>query len=369
MQNITKRADGRYMERVYLGNIDGKTKYKCVYGASPKEVKLKAEEVRRLIKKGITTDDTTAKEYTEQYLDILFVTKSQGQYDLIKARLDVMNNYIGNLKLKEIRQNDIQKAINEITKTNPYTGKPSSEKTIKEYKRVIYNLFENAVDNALIERNPAKKITVPNIATKPIERRALTDYERDLIMNFEHRGQLAMVLMMLSGLRRGEAAALKWSDIDLKEKTISVTKSYDYKAGRLKLPKNGKSRIVSIPDKLVDFIKKKPNQDGYVVKSANGEMMTESAWKRMFESYLCDLNCSILNVNKFSPVQKEKPITFTYHCLRHTFCSLMYNADVDVLTAQQQLGHSSPEITMKIYTHLGELKKKNSIDKLNDFLN
>lgn len=366
---MIQRSDGRYMERIYIGNDNGKTKYKYVYGNTAKEVEQKADEIKRLVKKGIVTDKTTFAEFLKIYLATIEATKTADRYNTIKARLEVFAKYLGNKKLLDIKQNELQIAMNKITAINPYTGKPSSVKTMIDYRREILNLFENATDNNYIEKNPAKKLVIPKTAEKPKERRMLTEQEREYIINFEHRGQLPMMIMMLSGLRKGELTALKWSDIDLDKKTISVTKSYDFKSHSLKPPKNGKSRLVSIPDKLVDYLRKQPNQGDFVIISAQGKMMTETAWKRLLESYLCDLNCHLQDINKFAPKPKEFVIEpFTYHCLRHTFCSLMYEADVDILTAQQQMGHSSPEITMQIYTHLGEAKKINSIDKLNAFL-
>ena len=59
---------------------------------------------------------------------------------------------------------------------------------------------------------------------------------------------------------------------------------------------------------------------------------------------------------------------WTYHCLRHTFCTMMYEAGVDVLVAKEQMGHSSVQITLAIYTHLSETHKANDIQKLDDML-
>lgn len=366
---ITRRDDGRYMERVYLGNVNGKTKYKTVYGKSPKEVSEKADTIRIQLRRGVNSDNPTFEQFMNQYLTIITPQKSESSIRLIISRLNIFNSFLSNIKLKSLKQNDIQNVINQITQCNPYTGKPASEKTIKDYIQYIRAMLENAVDNGYIEKNPTKRLVVPKTAKESRERRALTEREREYIMNFQHRGQLPMMLMMLSGLRKGEATALQWSDIDLKNKTITVSKSYDFKAQALKSPKNGKSRIVTIPDKLVDFLSKQPNQVGFAIISAHDKMMTETAWKRLLESYLTDLNCHIQEINKFNPHTKEWVIEpFTYHCLRHTFCTLMYEAGVDVLTAQQQMGHSSPEITMKIYTHLSSSTKQNSIKKLNDFL-
>lgn len=50
--------------------------------------------------------------------------------------------------------------------------------------------------------------------------------------------------------------------------------------------------------------------------------------------------------------------------LRHTYCSMLYDADVDVKTAQYLMGHASLDMMLKIYTHLSEAKKTRSFDKL-----
>lgn len=363
--NITKRSDGRFQSKIKVS----KGQYKIVYGKTEKEVREKAKETERRVKRGIITDETTVSDYIDYYCDLLQDTKSAGQYKLIKARLQVVSHYIGNKSLFEIRKNDVQIALNKIAQSNHYTGKPSSVKTMTDYRREAFNLFENAVDNDYIEKNPAKNLSIPKIAEKPKERRALTEEERDRIVNFEHRAQLPLMIMLFSGLRKGELTALKWSDIDLDRKTISVTKSYDFKQHTVKSPKNGKSRFVSIPDILVDFLIKQPSKDGFVINSAHNKMMTETAWKRLLESYLCDLNAFLQNESKFSPYRKMQIEPFSYHCLRHTFCSMMYEAGVDVLTAQQQMGHSSPEITLKRYTHLAEKQKQLNVEKLNEYLN
>ena len=60
---------------------------------------------------------------------------------------------------------------------------------------------------------------------------------------------------------------------------------------------------------------------------------------------------------------------FTPHELRHTFCTILFESGVDVLTAQKLMGHSDPKITMDIYTHLSEQHEEIQLDKLDSFLN
>ena len=101
--------------------------------------------------------------------------------------------------------------------------------------------------------------------------------------------------------------------------------------------------------------------------------MTESAWKRLLESYLTDMNIEygtfIEKTSKFAPNKTTMSIEpFSYHCLRHTFCTMMYEAGIDVLVAQEQMGHSDPKTTLAIYTHLQKEHKVNNISQLNTYL-
>lgn len=88
---------------------------------------------------------------------------------------------------------------------------------------------------------------------------------------------------------------------------------------------------------------------------------------------MCDLNLkygtSIEKRNKFDPRGNMLTIKpFTPHCLRHTFCTIMYEAGIDVLTAKEQMGHSDVKTTLAIYTHLDSQHKKKNISKLNEYL-
>ena len=74
-------------------------------------------------------------------------------------------------------------------------------------------------------------------------------------------------------------------------------------------------------------------------------------------------------VKKFSPEKIPFVIEpFTLHCLRHTFCTMMYEAGVDILVAQKQMGHSDVKTTLAIYTHLEQEHKQNNISKLDEYI-
>ena len=110
--------------------------------------------------------------------------------------------------------------------------------------------------------------------------------------------------------------------------------------------------------------------------------MTDIAWRRMWDSYMADLNIKYGYhdaVNKHATRTKlddgqergALPMiirTFTPHELRHTFCTLLYQSGVDVLTARDQMGHSSVQVTQEIYTHLDKQYKAKKMEALDEYL-
>ena len=238
-------------------------------------------------------------------------------------------------------------------------------------------IFRVAIQSRAIEYNPAEYIVIPQYAPSE-ERRAITDTEREWIENTPHRAQTAAMIMLYAGLRRGEVAALTWNDIDFSAGTIRVNKSVTYKGDNprsLKAPKTeAGERVVPMPRKLIDYLSTVSRTSLLVVTSARGSQMTESAWKRLWESYMKVLNETYANpegASRFSPKKGGLPMmiqTFTPHCLRHTYCTMLYEAGVDVLVAKELMGHSDVKTTLGIYTHLSRKHARTNAALLDVYL-
>ncbi len=202
------------------------------------------------------------------------------------------------------------------------------------------------------------------------------------------------MIMMFAGLRRGELIPLLWSDIDLDNGTINVNKSVEMIDGKSVVKRGAKTeageRIVYIPKVLVNYLSGVDRQNNLLVcPSSKGTMLTDSGWKRMWDSYLAELNFKFGNFDNIivndpktgQPQKYQKPksrfapkkIPFvipriTAHWLRHTFITMMYMAGVDLLTAKEQAGHADVQTTMEIYTHLDKIYKAKQISKLDEYL-
>jgi len=371
----TQRSDGRYMVKVYVGVKDGKKAYKYVYGKTQKEADIKADELKVSLRKGIdiSASNDSFKVWAEYWLASKRYEVSADRYSTLQSRSTIWIDALKNTQISQIKPFELQTILFTIAAKNPYTGEPMAKKTIRGYVQIISAIFDFAFDNRVIDYNPATKLKIPQGATSAVQRRALTEEERQRVMEFEHRAKPSAMLMMLSGLRRGEATALQWNDIDFINNKISVTKSYNFKTKDFKTPKNGKSRVVSVPQILIDYLKTLPKISPFVLTNARGGMMTEDSWKRLYQSYMLDMNIEYGfggSINKYAN-NVDVPMvisTFTPHELRHTFCTIMFEAGIDALQAKEQLGHSDIKTTLSIYTHLSAQHKETQVNKLDAFL-
>lgn len=379
----TKRADGLYAVQVYIGKVDGKRKYKTAYGKTQKEAEKKAEEIKRQLNAGIDLLSVdTFGFWCDRWLKSKEIELTEERYNNYRVKLALIRRYspafdtfedkendrtLGAYNIQKIRLFELQAPLDNLAIMNPSTGKPTAKQTLSEYKRTVQAVFKYAMNNRVIEFDPAEQLTISKTAPKH-ERRALGKEEQKRIVEFQHEAQLPAMLMMYAGLRRGEVAALLWSDIDFINKAITVNKSYNFKANKIKTPKTAAGvRIVPMPDVLCDFLKQQKKTDAIVV-SRNGRPLNENAWHNLLDKYLADMNASVTGCSKFSKNRVFVIELFTWHCLRHTYASILYDADVDVLTAQKLLGHSDIKTTLGIYTHLSREKESHNIEKLNSFL-
>lgn len=374
-----KRKDGRIAVQIYLGIVDGKRKYKTVYGATQKEAD-KAEQVKISIGKGldVLSDQDTFAKWKDIFLESKKLDVSNSQYQSYQSYVKHLSP-LDDMPISKIKASDLQQIINKLAVNNPNTHKPTAKKTLNDIKITASQIFNLAIYSRVMEYNPATPVKIPQKAPQE-HRRALTVEEQAWILNTPHRMQTAAIIMMYAGLRKGELIPLTWDDIDLTEKTIVVNKAVEMINGQPVLKDMTKTpagiRTIDIPTALVDYLIPIASS-GLVIHSKN-KMWSNTIWKNVWKSYLRELNIKYGNnvdkngniaLSKFNPNGIDITIpNITPHWLRHTFATLLYLAGVDVLTAKNQLGHADVKTTLQIYTHLDQTHKRKSMQKLDDFL-
>jgi integrase len=354
-QKLKKRKDGRYKASITVGyTADGKQKRKYVYANSQRELNDKLAELRLKISKGIPVDETEISlgEWAETWYKGY---KTDVSINTLKMYRTILDRHIlpelGHLKLKNIKTHHIQVLINE-------KSKKYKKHTLDIIRVTLLQIFDKAVQNDLIIKNPVEHVNVPN--TGKTERRALTEYEIEILKKTAttHRGGLFALTLLYTGIRRGEALALTWNDIDLNNRTISINKAAYFNGNQMdiKTPKTkAGNRIIPIPDELYEALKKAKKTSTSVFN-----LNTQSAFKRMWDSFMTTANKIAGGNSKIKAIERITP-----HMLRHTYATILYNAGVDIKSSQELLGHSDIKTTLQIYTHLEDKKRKETAEKIN----
>ena len=268
--NIRKRADGRWEGRYTAGYHPetGKRIIKNVLGKTQAECKAKLSAAMAATR-GI--DVSRADEYTvatwlrswyEIYAKPNIRISTANRYQLMVEQYTIPR--IGNIKLTKLTAHDLQKLYKELMENGRIDrksghGNPGlSSTTVRSLHLMLHSALERAVKERLILRNPTEDCIAPKV--QKIETQILPpEHIKDYLEAADRRGLLSMFyLELVTGLRKGEITALLWSDLDAKNKTISVSKQYVKNPnGELTLsrPKTETSvRKVSIPQDAVDLL-------------------------------------------------------------------------------------------------------------------
>ena len=197
-----KRADGRYLIQILVGySVNGKPKYKNVYGRTIPELENKAAKARDEIEKGISVSDDrlTVKSWAERWLELY---KSNVEYNTLKMYGATLTCHIypalGVLRLKDVKPHQVQELLNRLTAEGKTRTAEMVLMTLRQiFKQAVKNeyLYKNITDNVeLIKRDKPKK-------------RALTDEEIRYIRNAELpiKEKTFAILLLTTGLRRGDA--------------------------------------------------------------------------------------------------------------------------------------------------------------------
>jgi integrase len=165
-----------------------------------------------------------------------------------------------------------------------------------------------------------------------------------------HRFHPFLVLVATTGLRRGEALALRWSDVDLKARTVKVERSLTRAGGELTFgePKTSRGRrVVSITPGVVRILRDHRRQ-----QSAD-RLALGAAWTDLDLVFASEAGTPLepRNVSRwYSKLAKSKGVEDRgMHALRHTVATMMLDADIPVRTVADQLGHADVAMTLNVY--------------------
>lgn len=362
--NIHKRKDGRWEGRYKVGNtVDGKTKYRSIYGKTYMEVKSKMYDISIMT----SSAHTNRRELKMcELLSLWFNANS------IKHKGSTENKYLwtiekhiipelGNLKLSQITS----AVINDYLKRKLTSGRLDnkgglSASTVKGILIIINAALKYGVAEELCLplKTPVYKPPQPKKQIKILDKAEQQMMENKITENVSVT-ELGILISLHTGLRIGEICALQWRDIDFENRMIYV----QHTLSRIR-SKNGERKTAYI----LDEPKTKNSKRSVPINSFLLPIL-EIAKTHSLSPFLVSNNETFINPRtyeyRYHKVIKGCGIgKINYHALRHTFATRCIESGCDYKTLSEILGHSSVKITMDIYVHSSIELKRNEIEKL-----
>ena len=373
----TKNGETRYLFQTYLGidPITGKERRTTRRGFKTMKEAKQAE--RNLLldveENGLPSNqsdgfqDPTFEELAQLWLENYKTTVKPSTFENVKSKVEKMTEeHFKGLKLKKITVAYCQKVVIELSKTYVLYN---------HYLSVINRIFKYAVLMDILDSNPFDKVIKPKSRQTQRKGNFLTKEELKEFLKLAQNTTLSYFfplvhLMAYTGLRQGEALALKWSDIDFENKKITINKTAVRIEGKqsLQTPKTKNSkRVISIDPTTLSILKNwKKDQikiyfkngkhfegdENFIFTNQRGEWVHIHNFIRYFKRFIADNNLKDI----------------TPHGLRHTHASLLFSAGVEPKNISDRLGHSTVQITLDLYTHITEEQRTDTVEKLLEYM-
>ena len=326
-------------------------------------------------------NDTRTKEGTKWTLQLwlAYFLKNYKQNEIKETTFDsymgiyrahILNTDIGKCKLSELKSDDLQMVYNDMTKDG------YNAKTVRHVFILINMALKKAVKLRYIDENANDFVTLPK--KKRFEGKALTAEEARIIFENAKEEKLypIVALTLCTGMRKGEVMALKWENINFRDRELHVEGNLcrvreSNAGGRSKYvdkvlePKSAKSiRTVPLTEKAMEaLLIQKQRQDeikekykgvyddqGFVFTEVDGSLLRQKGFMEEYHAFLKKYGISDIR----------------FHDLRHTFATLLFEEGESAKVIQELLGHSTITITMDIYTHVSQKGKKAAVSKLDN---
>lgn len=349
---------------------DGRRKY--IRADSIEEAEKIREEMKEQAAKGLRIgENPTVAELAQIWFDTY--KKDQLHIRSEESIESTLRCYIlpfmGRMKAKDVTPVIVQQLMNSVRKYSK-----STQKKVLQHTRSI---FQMAVEENYIEKSPVRK-SLKAKGSDPDEKIPLTHEQSDaLLASVEGTRAYPLVLLLLyTGLRIGEALGLMWSDVDFEEGTITVNRSIVYPTKHQEglineeMKTEAAHRTIPVPDILIDVLKEERanSKSVFVFAMQNGSHMSAGSYRSLWR--LIDYRTVGRTDSRRELIDRSLDFRVHPHLLRHTCITRWFEAGLDIKEVQHLAGHTSPELTLQIYTHyMAQERRKETAKKIRAIAN
>ncbi|MDR0590970.1 MAG: site-specific integrase [Candidatus Nomurabacteria bacterium] len=345
--SVSLRKDGRWQGRYMITLLDGTRKRQSVYGAT-------AEEARSLMRKEmyaaasgtpVLHNGLKVEDYLLSWIKIAPTVNEGTRYKYLGTIRKHIVPYLGKKNLSSLTSTDVQCML------DSQLSKGITPRVAQIIRNTLSAALKYALGKDLVSKNVARNVYLPKyeMPEKKVWNKEQALVFKDAIRESKYRFIFEMLLTY--GVRRGEALALGWDDVDCANDKIRIRKQYTYVGNALEVcepkTKNSKRDLPILPhiEKLLNELRP-INQTG-AISVVNGELVKPNSLQWEFEQI----------------IKKTGLPTVTLHSLRHFAATSLKEAGVSIKDAQMILGHASPYTTMNNYQHSTIESKKEALEK------
>lgn len=346
---------------LYLGRgPDGKKQQKWVGGfRTRREAEAALTEALERVRTGTWADPgrQTVGEYLEDWLtavrpSLRSSTATSYEHTLRKWVIP----RIGHLRLGALSSAKLSALYGELLRSGRHDGKGGlSARSVAYTHRIVTHALKDAVSWGLLARNPAAHVDPPRVARPEMEVWSQQEIQRFLASVADDRLYALWTVLLATGLRRGEALGLRWDDVDLDRRRLSIQRAVtvvDYEIV-VSEPKTARGRrSVSIdPTTAAVLVAHRKRQleerlawgpawqeSGYVFTTEDGRVLHPQRVTQVFKRLASEAGLPPIRL----------------HGLRHTAATLALTAGIHPKVVSERLGHATVGITLDTYSHVGE---------------
>lgn len=340
-----------------------------------KSLREKENEIQLMLSQGMTGlgTDITLNDMFEYYISNKKHkgrNLTQNTIHNYKAMYDknVKDSILGNMKLSDIKK------VNVVYLYETLQEKGISYGTISFFQKLLSSVFNMALDNELIHKNPTKR-ALDDICGTHKRREALTKAQQEEFLSYLYRNDRDMyrkVAFLIGTMCRiSEFAGLTWDDVDMKNRIITIDHQMQYKkfdgVGMkycINPTKNTHTRKIPMTDDVYEvlckmrkyyFILRKDycvdGKENFVFFTKSGRLLNDSSFNNELKKA----------VETYNLTAEYKIDEISAHILRHTGCTREAEDGMDIKVLQYLMGHSNTQITYNVYNHVNEERAKSEI--------
>lgn len=360
---VLKTGESQRKDLIYQYRYTDKMgKRQTVYAGTLTELRKKEDEITRY---AINHSDYSKGKITVISLLEKYVGLKQG----VRYNTRIGYNYVMNIikkeefgyrQIKDIKTSDAQLWIIKLHND----GKGYS--AITSIRGVVKPAFQMAVNEDIIPKNPFDFKLVEIVPNDSKRRIALTDEQQKLWMDFikndntYQRCYDEFVVLLETGMRVSEFCGLTKNDLDFENNRIRVDHQLVRERGGKYYVEKTKTecgqRFIPMTDNVRQslqniLLRRQAPKPEIVVDGYSGFILIDKDLHPKVALHIeNDMRWAMKKYEKFHP---DKPLpNITPHVFRHTFCTNMVNAGMDVKTLQYLMGHSDVGVTLNVYTHI-----------------